>query len=235
MIDLSTELTGLVRLHDQLAARHNGVVIAFMGVSEGCGVSTCARAFARLMTPRLQRGVWLVDLDFYANSQYQALCSPAAQAFYGATGPAWITPEGEPLFWRVHPALVHKDGAKAAHRYYLNIHRIGAHALYVSRFRHDLLRQGQQVTLHASSAFWRTMRSRAALTIIDAPPLQRGGAGLITAPDADGVVIVAHPAQAGAPVQQLRRRIEGRGGRVLGVLYNEAPALAQRGAATAQS
>ncbi len=234
MIDLSTELAGLGRLHDQLAARRNGVVIAFMGVGEGCGVSTCARAFARQMTPRLRRGVWLMDLDFYANSQYKTLCSPAAQRFYGPTGPAWITPEGEPLFWRVHPALVRKDGACAGDRFYLNIHRIGSHALYVSRFRNDLLRHGQQVMLYSSQAYWTKMRSRAALAIIDAPPLQRGGAGLTVAPHADGVVIVAHPASAGAPVQDVRHRIEGRGGHVLGVLYNEAPAFHRDSAAIVQ-
>ena len=235
MIDLSTELAGLGRLYDQLAARRHGVVIAFMGVGEGCGVSTCARAFARQMAPRLARGVWLMDLDFYANSQYRVLCSPAAQRFYGAAGPAWVTPEGEPLFWRVHPALVRKDGSSAGDRFYLNMHRIGSHALFVSRFRNDLLRHGQQVMLHSSAPYWARMRRRAALAIADAPPLQRGGAGLVVAPHADGVVIVAHPASGDAAVHALRTRIEGRGGRVLGVLYNAAPAFAQRAAARAHS
>ncbi len=224
MIDLSRELGGLCQAYQQLAIRRSGVVLQFIGAQSGVGVSTCSRAFARMMVPRMRRGLWLFDLDFYANAQHRFFASTKAQALYGAVGGATeAAPKGVSLFWRVHPELVRKDGRKAGDRFYLKMHQIGAHTLYVSRFRKDLLRDNQQVHFRPAKHFWDSMRTKADLTIIDAPALDRSRAGLVTAADADGVVIIAHPAQAGASVQKLRMQIEGRGGRCLGVIYNAAP------------
>ncbi len=223
MIDLSRELAGLCQVYEQFATRKNGVVLQFMGVRTGVGVSTCARAFARMITPRTRRGVWLFDLDFYANTQFQALASKKAQALYGAVGPARDASMGNaPLFWRIHPELVRKDGRKAGDRYYLNMHQIGTHCLYVSRFRNDLLRAKQHVNLRPAKQYWAMVRAKTDLAIIDSPVLNRGRGGLTTAADSDGVFIVAHPTDAGAPVSHLRQQIEGRGGRCLGVIFNDA-------------
>ncbi len=231
MIDLSRELTGICQVYERLAAQQRGVVLQFMGVHAGAGVSTCARAFARLMTPRLSRGVWLFDLDFYTNAQHCVLTSERAQAFYGAAGPGMdASMDTAPLFWRVHPELVREDGRKAGDRFYLNMHQIGAHALFVSRFRTDLLREGQMVHLRQAKAYWAAVREKVDLTIIDSPVLNRSRGGLITAADADGVIIVAHPSQAGAQAHALRQQIEGRGGRCLGIVYNAAPVQAYQSA-----
>lgn len=224
MIDLSRELSGLSRVYEQLALRQSGVVLQFIGVHIGCGVSTCARAFARMMAPRSSRGIWLFDLDFYTNTHFQMFSSPKAQALYGALGPATaMAQEGQPLFWRIHPELVREDGRKAGDRYYMNMHRVGAHSLYVSHFRSDLLRPKQHVHLRPSKTYWEHVRTKADLTIIDAPVLHRSRGGLVTAVDADGVVIVAHPADPKAQIQKVQQQIEGRGGRCLGVIYNAVP------------
>ncbi len=224
MIDLSRELAGVCQIYEQLAARQKGVVLQFMGVRSGAGVSTCARAFSRMIAPRSQRGVWLFDLDFYANTQFHALTSARAQAFYGPTGPALNAGMADaPLFWKIHPELIREDGRKAGDLFYLKMHQIGTHNLYVSCFRNDLLREKQHVSLRLAEKYWAQMRARTDLAIIDAPVLSRGRGGLVTAVDSDGVVIVAHPADAGAPVTHLRHQIEGRGGRCLGVIYNDAP------------
>lgn len=224
MIDLRRELAGLCQVYQSLAVRQNGVVLQFMGVHSGDGVSTCARAFARLMAPRLKRGVWLMDLDFYANTQFQMFSSPKAQALYGALGPARSAAmQRPPLFWRIHPELVREDGRKAGDRFYLNMHRVGTHALYVSRFRSDLLREKQQVHIRPAKDYWAQVRNSVDLAIIDSPVLSRGRGGLAIAADTDGVVIVAHPSEVGAPVHRLRQQIEGRGGRCLGVIYNAVP------------
>lgn len=224
MIDLRRELTGLCQIYQQLAARRHGVVLQFMGVRPGAGVSTCARAFARSVAPRARRGVWLFDLDFYANTHYALFSSPKAQALYGAVGPARsAVMQDAPLFWRIHPELVREDGRKAGDRYYLNMHQVGTHSLYISQFRHDLLRAKQQVHIRPAKAYWAQMRKQVDLAIIDAPILSRGHSGLATAPDADGVVIVANPHEDPAQIHNLRQHIEGRGGRCLGVIYNDAP------------
>lgn len=229
MIDLSNELTGVCQAYAQIVARQRGAVLQFMGVHPGAGVSTCARAFARLMTPRLQGGVLLVDLDFYRNGQYGAFASQRAQAIYGPVGPALPASMGKaPLFWNVHPKLVRQDGRKAGDQFYVNMHKIGAHKLYVSKFRADLLRRGQLIQLRQAKAYWANMRAKVDLSILDAPSLAQSQNGLITAADADGVVIVAHPAHAGAKVHALRQQIERRGGRCLGIVYNAAPMQAPR-------
>ncbi len=224
MIDLRQELYGLCGVYEQLAAQQRGVVIQFMGLQSGAGVSTCARAFARLLAPRQKRGVWLFDLDFYANTHFKVFSSAKAQSLYGPLGTACDATMGNAsLFWRIQPELVREDGRKAGDRYYLNMHQVGNHRLYVSRFRNDLLRAKQDVHLCPAKSYWANIRKNVDLTIIDAPALNRGRGGLVTAADTDGVVIVAHPAEAGAPIQRMRQQIEGRGGRCLGVIYNAVP------------
>jgi hypothetical protein len=224
MYDLRHELTGLCHAYEQLAAQGRGVVLQFMGVQSGVGVSTCARAFSRMLAPRMSRNVWLLDLDFYANTQYQVFSSDRAQKLYGAIGPARASVMHDaPLFWRIHPELLRDDGRKAGDRFYLKMHQVGTHQLYVSHFRSDLLRDKQQVHLRPARTYWSNVRDTVGLTVIDSPTLSRGRGGLVTAADADGVVIIAHPSQAGAPVVRLRQQIEGRGGRCIGVIYNGAP------------
>ncbi len=220
MFDLRNELRGVVDICTNLKRQPQGAVIQFMGTRNGVGVSTCARALARIMAPRDKKPLWLMDLNFYENTQYRFFASRRAQGFYGAIGAARDAALGQQPFWRVHPALTRQDGRKAGDRYYLRMHQVGQHHLLVSHFRNDLLRPGQGVSLRPAKAYWQSLRHTAGLTIIDAPPLGRSKGGLVSALAADGVICVADPRDGLAGLHHLRACLEARGARCLGVVFN---------------
>lgn len=221
MLDLRNELQGLVDMYHARADRTRGAAIAFCGVRSGDGVSTCARAFARLTTPQSQKGVWLFDLDFYANGQYGTFASPQAVRLYGGLGKALDPGLHQTPFWRVSPALVRASGREVQSNWYMGLHRIGQHRLFVSRFRTEALRDGQQVHVTHAPAYWQRLRDAIDLAIVDVPARDRARTILGVAPDLDGIVLVAGHDVPDNEVVCLMREIEAVGGKCLGIIYNQ--------------
>ncbi|PHR57765.1 MAG: hypothetical protein COA47_11350 [Robiginitomaculum sp.] len=225
MFDLTEELQGLVHLYRTRADRRRGTVIAFVGVTSNCGVSTCARAFARQVAPNSTKGVWLFDLDFYANQQYAMFSTPQASRLYGPVGePLDPTLQMEP-FWQVSPQLVREDGREVSSAWYLAVHQIGQHRLFVSRFRSEALQDGQSVHVKRAAAYWQKMRDAIDLAVVDVPARDRSRTILALAPDVDGVVLLAEHGSDPNALIALQQEIEASGGTCIGVVYNSIHAI----------
>lgn len=220
MFDLTDELYNLVEMYRTRADQRRGAVLAFVGLHSGVGVSTCAGAFARLVAPNSARGVWLYDLDFYANEQYGAFSSAQAQQLYGNIGPPMDPTLQMKPFWQVSPLLVRSDGREVSSAWYLAVHQIGQHRLFVSRFRNEALEGGQNVHVTQAPAYWQKVRDAIDLAIIDTPARDRSRSILAVAPDVDGVVIVADHGTDPNAVSALQAEIEAAGGRCLGLIFN---------------
>jgi len=220
MFDLTEELQSLVHLYRTRADRRRGAAIAFVGVRSGVGVSTCARAFSRLVAPNSTKGVWLFDLDFYANGQFATFSSVEAKTLYGTIGsPMDPTLKMQP-FWSVSPLLVRNDGKKVSSAWYLAIHQIGLHRLFVSRFRVEGLNKGQSVHVLGAPDYWQRVRDAIDLAVIDVPAFDRSRTILALAPDLDGVVLVAEQGDDANELYRLQQEIELAGGSCLGVILN---------------
>ncbi|VAV98987.1 hypothetical protein MNBD_ALPHA06-910, partial [hydrothermal vent metagenome] len=186
MFDLTEELQGLAHLYRTRADRGRGAVLGFVGVNSSVGVSTCARAFARLVTPNSRRGVWLFDLDFYANEQYATFSTGQAARLYGGVGlPMDPSLKTQP-FWRISPLLVRKNGQKNSSSWYMTLHQIGCHRLFVSRFRAESLRPGQSIHVTKASGYWQRVRDAIDLAVVDIPARDRSRSILAVAADMDG-------------------------------------------------
>jgi len=223
MVVLTQELQGLVQLFEARADQRRGAVLAFVGVTGGCGTSTCARAFSRLIAPNAARGVWLFDLDFYVNEQYKIFASPAANRVYGGIGaPLDPTLKMDP-FWRV--SLLSHTANKRENAHYMTLHQIGSHRLFVSRFRTEALRIGQDIHITRAPAYWQRMRDAIDLAVIDVPARDRSRSILRIAPDVDGVILVAEPQTHPRQLISLQREIEAAGGTCLGLVYNAPQAM----------
>ncbi len=220
MFDLTEELQSLVQMYRARADRRRGVALAFVGVTSGVGVSTCARAFSRLVAPNAKRGVWLFDLDFYCNEQYATFASAQAKRLYGNVGIARDPSLAMEPFWRVSPLLVQEQTKSVQSAQYLTIHQIGTHRLYVSRFQKEALRTGQNVHLVRAPKYWQRLRDAIDLGILDVPARDRSRSVLAIAPDVDGVILVAEHGADPQQLAQLQREIEDAGGTCLGLIYN---------------
>ncbi len=220
MLDLTEELHNLVHLYRTRADRRRGAVLAFVSARSGRGVSTNARAFSRLIAPNSIRGVWLFDLDFYINNQFATFASKEAAELYGRLGQAMDPTLGRKPFWDVSPELVRKDGKRVSSAWYLAIHQVGLHRLFVSRFRTEGLSRGQSVRVRRAANYWQQVRNAIDLAVLDVPAFDRSRAVLALAADVDGVVLVADPVADEAETLALQQEIEQAGGRCLGVILN---------------
>jgi MinD-like ATPase involved in chromosome partitioning or flagellar assembly len=95
--------------------------------------------------------------------------------------------------------------------------------LWVSRFRRDRIRTGQQVHLLPTGADWAALRRHADLVVLDAPAADRSSACLTAAPfvDCSVLVVAADQPDTTAPAA-LRDALNDAGGRCAGVVFNRA-------------
>jgi hypothetical protein len=200
-----------------------GRVIAFAAATPGEGVSTIAREFASFATERVRRNVWLVELGVPNSQQVKAIVEERER--YGPLGrEAAASPDGS-AFFTVQPAMRGADGRPWPPGRYLAAHRIAQRRLWVTRFRRELLRQGQTVRISATGEYWNALRRHADLVVIDAPAISDSQAAIMTAPFADATVLVV--AADKSDLRQaalLRDMIVAAGGTCAGVVFNRAPA-----------
>ena len=194
----------------------------FVAATPGEGVSTVAREFAAFASDRVKRNVWLVELGVPGFAQVQALAEERDR--YGVLGKeAAASPDGS-AFFAVRPQARGADGQAWPDGRYLAAHRVGERKLWVTRFRRELLRQGQAVRQIPSGRYWEALRKHADLVVVDAPAASESPAATMTAPFADMTVIVA-AADSGDMnrAAAVRDSIVAAGGRCAGVFINRAP------------
>jgi Mrp family chromosome partitioning ATPase len=199
-----------------------GRVLMFVAAATGEGSSTLAREFAAYAAKRARRPVWLVDLDLMGQTQHAALAAEPSR--FGALGPAsQASPDGS-SFVNVQPSARTADGKVLSDARYLAGHAVFRGRLWVTRFRKEALRPGQQVRLSPSPAYWRALAKHAEYVVIDVPAADRSTAALTLASQVDASVLVvsADGSDARAPAA-LKQSLEAHGGRIAGLVFNRAP------------
>jgi Mrp family chromosome partitioning ATPase len=220
MVDLTSEMAQLWSSLGPWVPGHSKV-LQFASATRGEGVSTIAREFARLACERTRRAVWLIDADIPEAHQHTALQAEVARfGPLGAETPA--SPDGS-AFFTVQPPRYGPDRQPWPDASYLGARQVGAKKLWVTRFRRDLLRGGQQIHIVPSDQYWQALRRHADVVIIDAPSADRSGTAAALARFVDTTVLVV--AADGGDVRRtnaLKESILGGGGACAGIVFNRA-------------
>lgn len=225
MVDLSEEMAALA---DRLGPPPAGGARAlqFLSARSGEGASTVARAFADAVSRRQNaKGVWLIELDVLAGAQGEAVAT--APDTYGALGaPVRASPDNT-SFFEVQPQNRNADGRPWPASTYLAAYPVGGRRFWVTRFRRDALKAGQQVRVVGAPDYWRSLRAHADWIIVDAPAAERSRSALAIAPHMDGTVLVVDAeGDDVAAAALVRDQIAAAGGRCVGMVLNRAGAQA---------
>ncbi len=191
-----------------------------IGADDGEGASSVAASLALLLGGRSSRSTWLIDLDLFGSPQYFAFQNHAF-SHVGRPGRAYDASLNVKPFFQVVPELRTQNGNTQQRRKYLGVHQIESTRLYVSRFRTELVRDGQNVQFNSNPDYWRALRKVADWTVVDAPALEFSRGALAIARQMDGVICVVRTDD--TPVDRitaLRTEIEAHGGHCLGVVVN---------------
>jgi Mrp family chromosome partitioning ATPase len=222
MVDLTPEMA---QLWGSLGAPLPGHarVVQFVAARTGEGTSTVAREFARFASKRVQKAVWLVDLDLLDAPQHRAIAEDVAR--YGVMGrQSAASPDGS-AFFTVQPPTRGPDGRPWPDARYLVAHAVGGSHLWVTRFRREILQPEQRVSVLPTGDYWRALRRHAEIVVIDAPAADRSGAAMAVAPFADfNILVVAADEGDAAGPAALRDAITAAGGRCAGLVFNRAKA-----------
>jgi Mrp family chromosome partitioning ATPase len=222
MVDLTSEMA---QLWGSLGAPLPGGarVVMFASARTGEGTSTVAREFARFASRRVQKPVWLVDLDLLNAPQHKAIAADAGR--YGVMGrQSAASPDGS-AFFTVQPPTRGPDGRPWPDARYLVAHAVGGAHLWVTRFRREILQPDQRVSVLPTGDYWRALRRHAEVVVIDAPAADGSAAAMAVAPFADDTVLVV-AADEGDPAgpAALKEAITAAGGRCSGLVFNRARA-----------
>lgn len=191
-----------------------GAAVMFMGARRGDGVSSIARSFAKLSAGRAARSVWLLDLDFFADGQFEALGGNSGRF----SGPFDMT-FGRMPFWKATPRAPDGSQGEGAVVGYRSTNQ----KLFVSRFSKSALHADQKLQVAPAPEYWRAVRSNVDMTVVDAPPLEQSRAGLALVADMDGVVLVIDNDHGDVrDAIEMRDEVIGRGGRCLGIVVSGA-------------
>lgn len=190
-----------------------GAAVMFLGARREDGISTIARNFAQLSAERAARSVWLLDLDFFTDAQFDALGGRT-----GRFGGPYDMTFGRMPFWRASPrAQDCSQGEGAVVGYRSSIDK-----LFVSRFNKSALSPEQKLQVAPAPEYWRAVRNAVDMTVVDAPALEQSRAGLALVADMDGVVLVIDGENGDVrDAIEMRDEVLGRGGKCLGIVVSE--------------
>ena len=170
MVDLTAEMA---ELWGSLGAPLPGQarVIQFAAARSGEGTSTVAREFALFASRRVQKAVWLVDLDLLKAPQHKAISEDVGR--FGVMGrQSGASPDGS-AFFTVQPPTRGPDGRSWPDARFLVAHAVGGLHLWVTRFRREILQAYQRVSVLPTGDIWRPLRRHAELVVIDSPAAPR--------------------------------------------------------------
>lgn len=227
MQDLRTDLTNVWRTAARLTAPGGSRAIMFIASRSGEGTTSMAASFSLLASKRAQRTAWLVDLDLRNNSAFKGFQSGFARGV-DRPGRAFDAALGVPQMYTVSPKTISQAGERAKQDKLLTVHQIENERLMVTRFRNDRLRPAQRVHVQTQPAWWNKLRRAADWIVVDAPAIERSGAGLAVASQMDGIVLVVRADDTSAEdLTALRREVDVHGGNIIGVVMNAVKADAR--------
>jgi Mrp family chromosome partitioning ATPase len=217
MKDLRSDLTDLYRALAQTGSADGGRSVMFMSASAGSGTSSIAVSFALMAAESARKPVWLVDLDLKRNHLFNTFAvGPFAEAF-GGVGPPYSAALKTQPFFTIEP----EDPEANAGLGLFTAHRVGETRLMVTQFDASRIKEGHAVRIRTQAPYWQAVRANTDWAVVDAPALDRSGAGLAIASQMDRVVIVARADEATpSDIEAVRREIEAHGGTVGGVVLN---------------
>lgn len=220
MKDVRKDLVHLARSLERIPARNSGRQVMVIGAGLEDDAGSVAASLSLLMSGRASRAAWLVDLDLVGNRHYYSF---QANEFpkTGRPGRAYDASLNVKPFFQIVPELRVREGKTSKPAKYLGVHQIESSRLMVTRFRTELLRQGQKVQITSQGEYWRRLREVGDWAIVDAPPLDFSRAGLGVCRHMDGVIFVVTADHTTADeITALRSEIESHGGHCLGVVVN---------------
>ncbi len=217
MKDLRDDLADLHRALSQVPATEGGRTVMFMSARAGEGVSSVAVSFALMAAASARKPVWLVDLDLKRNHLFNTFAlGPFADAF-GGVGPPYSASLKTQPFFSIEP----NDPEANAGLGLFTAHRVGETRLMVTQFDASRLKAGSSLRIRTQASYWQAVRTATDWAVVDAPALERAGAGLAIASQMDRVVIVASADETTpAELDAVRAEIEAHGGKVGGVVLN---------------
>jgi Mrp family chromosome partitioning ATPase len=221
MVDLASEMATLSeRLGPPPGAAAR--VVQFVSPKRGSGTSTIALAFARHVAARARRGVWLVELDLMKGELIERVSSESE--IFGAVGPPVRASPTDAAFFTVTPKTRDAGGQPWPDIRYLSAHAVGRSKLWVTRFRREALRPGQNAQILHEPDYWEALRPHADYVIVDAPSADRSETAQVVAPFMDAnVMVVAADRRNDAAARGLRDDIMAAGGRCAGLVLTRAP------------
>ncbi len=217
MHDLRQDLDPLWRAAGRLKVANGGRGIMFIAAHEGEGTSSVAASFALIAAERSRRAAWLIDLDLYDNPQFEAF----RHGSFATSGlsRAYDASLGAKPFYDIVPTQRPARSGKGAKAKLLAAHQVTGTQLLVTRFDIDRVAHGSKIHLSTRPDWWAALRRGADWMIVDAPAIDRSGAGLAMVSQMDGVIIVVQADRTRPEtVTNLTKEIEAYGGRALGVV-----------------
>lgn len=220
MHDLRSDLDTLWRAAGRLTVAKGGRGIMFISAHDGEGTSSVAASFALMAADKCRRAAWLVDLDLHENPQFEAFKRGDFDGL-GLPSRAYDASLGTRPFYDIIEARRGERRGGEDNTKLLAAHQITGTRLLVTRFRNEKVAHGGKIHLSTRSEWWGALRRGADWIIVDAPAVERSGAGLAMASQMDGVIIVVQADQTRPEaVTNLVKEIEAYGGQVLGVVMN---------------
>lgn len=194
-MDLENEMVALYQSIESQLPSLDRKVIQFVSAREGEGTSTIVREFARIAAKKL--GKLVLMLDSSSHTQRKCLF-------------LHITPE---CGWEEVTATGAMNGSPAD--------RSG---MDVEMCPPEPMKGNGHINFYspAIADFWQTLKDRYDLVLIDSSPASASPDGIEISRAVDGVVIIVEAEKTRWQiVENLKQRIESRGGNILGVVFNK--------------
>jgi len=194
--EIAEEMLSLYKTIEVLLPHSKRKTLQFIGSREGEGTSTIAREFARISSTRIGKSVLLLDGDRHQATQKHFF---ALKSEY-----SWID------------ALVRAESVDDA------LNQIGDSKLFVSPSCNSSTSTPEIFDSPRFESFWRNLRDRFDLILIDSPPLTISPDGLAIASRVDGVILVLEAEKTRwQTAKNVKDSIARVGGNVLGIVLNK--------------
>lgn len=171
-------------------------IIQFIGSREGEGTSTVVREFARVSASKFGKLVLLLDADQYHPTQH--------------------------LFFNIQPECGWQEVLRDNGTIDRALYQIGETRLFVSPSSKNFVSNLQILNPLLIDDFWKKLRERFDLILIDSPPATISADGLVLSSKVDGIVLVVEAEKTRWPVaESVKDRINRSGGKILGIVLNK--------------
>lgn len=197
-----------------------GTVVEFIASYQGEGTSSIAREFACTAALHASRPILLFDLDFRKDAQYEHFASAPRRHVWGEATPGPAEDIGID-FSQLLRLGDNVQGVPAGEQPIVT-HRLGQTTLFVTRLHPNLRKNGIKPHITTAPSFWKELRVKTALTVIDALPLRLSADGLALSRLTDQVVVVVAAESTRIPVvQELCTRLAALDARIAGIVLNK--------------